>query len=371
MIGGNMRTLKIFLLALFSLFSACLVRAQPSPVQPPQLNDSLAAPKTNAPANAVRRAIPVILDTDIGTDIDDTWALAQLLRSPELDPKLILTTSGGREYRSAIVAKFLAVAGRTDIPIGLGVKTNSIPAHSRNQEPWIKNYSTTNYAGEIVEDGVGRMIRIIEESSEPVTIIAIAPSGNLAAALARSPRIAAKCRLVGMFGSFNVGYSGGLPASAETNVRLDPAALRTVLAAPWKDVLLTPLDTCDFAVLCGENYHRIWNATDDPMLRAVIENYCIFAPRVDWMHCDFFTQHSTMLFDCVAVYLAYSENFVATENIRFRITDDGFTVRDEHGEFTARVALRWKDLPAFESLLTDRLLRHYPPEILSRPTSSF
>ena len=313
--------------------------------------------KTNLPTQVRHRAIPIILDTDIGTDIDDTWALAQLLRSPELDPKLILTTSGGREYRSAIVAKFLEIAGRTDVPIGLGVKTNSIPEHSRNQEAWVKDFNRTNYAGEIVEDGVGRMIRIIEESPEPVTIIAIAPSGNLAAALARAPGIAAKCRLVGMFGSFDVGYSGGLPASAETNVRVEPAALRAVLAAPWKDVLLTPLDTCNFAVLSGENYHRIWSATDHPILRAVIENYCIFAPRVDWMHCDFFTQRSSTLFDCVAVYLACSENFVKTENVRFRITDDGFTVRDEHGEFTARVALRWKDLSAFKEHLTKLLLQ--------------
>ena len=35
--------------------------------------------------------IPVILDTDIGSDIDDTWALAMMLKSPELDVKLIVT----------------------------------------------------------------------------------------------------------------------------------------------------------------------------------------------------------------------------------------------------------------------------------------
>ena len=30
------------------------------------------------------QARPLILDTDIGDDIDDTWALAYLLRSPEV-----------------------------------------------------------------------------------------------------------------------------------------------------------------------------------------------------------------------------------------------------------------------------------------------
>ena len=304
-----------------------------------------------------RLPIPVILDTDIGTDIDDTWALAQLLRSPELEPKLILISTGDATFRASITAKFLSAGGRTEIPIGRGVDYQPMQERDRNQGPWIKGYNLAKYEGEIVEDGIERAIRIIEESPEPVTIIAITPAGSLAAALARAPSIASRCRLVGMFGSFAVGYSGGLPASNETNVRMNPEALRAVLAAPWLDVLLTPLDTCNAAVLSGEQYHRIWSATDDPMLRAVIENYCVFAPRVDWMHCDFFTLRSTVLFDCVAVYLAYSEEFVETETIRFDITDDGFTVRDDtSGEFTARVALRWKNLPAFHEHLCDRLL---------------
>jgi len=299
---------------------------------------------------------PVILDTDLGTDIDDTWALAQLLRSPELDPRLILMASGDMTFRSTVTARFMEVAGRTEIPIGLGDLTAETSPQYRNQDPWIRGYDIARYPGEIVRDGVGRMIEIIEQSPVPVTIIAIAPSQNLAAALVRAPHIAGRCRLVGMFGSFDVGYSGTLPASAETNVRMSPESFRIVMTAPWRDVLLTPLDTCNFAVLDGENYHRIWSATGDPALRALIENYCLFAPRVSWMHCDYFAVRSTILFDCVAVYLAYAEDLVETETVRFRITDDGFTVRDSEGPFSARVAMRWKNLPAFHDHLTARLL---------------
>lgn len=306
--------------------------------------------------------IPVILDTDIGTDIDDTWALAHLLRSPELDPKLVLTSTGDVAYRAAIAARFLEAAGRTEVSVGLGVRDpRPMPANLRNQEPWTKNYNLAHYPGEIVEDGVGRMIQLIEDSPVPVTVIAISATVNLAAALVRAPGIAARCRLVGMFGSFAVGYDGGSPASAEANVRNAPAALRAVLAAPWRDVLLTPLDTCNFAVLAGENYHRLWCATGDPVLRALIENYCIFAPRVDWLHCDYFAVRSTVLFDCVAVYLAYAEDLVETETVRFHVTDEGMTVRDDRaGEFTARLALRWKNLSAFHDHLAARLLQPGP-----------
>jgi inosine-uridine nucleoside N-ribohydrolase len=174
-------------------------------------------------------------------------------------------------------------------------------------------------------------------------------------ALKRAPYIAQKCRLVGMYGSFDVGYGGGAP-SAETNVRVDPAALRAALSAPWRDVLLTPLDTCGDVSLGGERYHAIWSATGDPMLRALIESYCIFAPRQTWMRCDYFATRSTTLFDCVAVYLAYSEDLVQTETITFEITDDGFTRRSATGPFKARIAIRWKNRDGFEAQLAGRLL---------------
>ena len=64
--------------------------------------------------------IPVILDTDIGDDIDDTWALTMMLNSPELDVKLVIGDYGKPVYRGKILAKMLEAAGRTDVPVGLG-----------------------------------------------------------------------------------------------------------------------------------------------------------------------------------------------------------------------------------------------------------
>ena len=67
------------------------------------------------------KKIPVILDTDIGFDIDDTWALGLLLKCPELDVKLITTSSDNTPIKAKLVAKFLEIVGRTDIPIGIGL----------------------------------------------------------------------------------------------------------------------------------------------------------------------------------------------------------------------------------------------------------
>ena len=303
--------------------------------------------------------IPVILDADIGTDIDDTWALAQVLRSPELDLKMVLTATGDTRYRAALTAKLLEVAGRSDIPVGIGQNQGPMGEDRRNMTPWLVGYDLSKYPGKVHEDGIGALIELVMHSAEPVTIIAIGPVPNLALALQREPRIAGKCRFVGMHGSFGVGYGGSATPAAEYNVQNNPAALRAVLAAPWRDILLTPLDTCGTVQLTGENYHAIWSATGDPLLRAVIENYCIFAPRVNWMRCDFFAIRSTTLFDCVAVYLAGSEDLVETETVSFQVTDDGFTRRTATGPLKARVALRWKNLQAFEDHLS-RLLRKNP-----------
>ena len=72
----------------------------------------------------MNRRIPVILDTDIGNDIDDTWALGQLLNSPELDLKLVLTSTGDTESRARVAAKFLRDAGYGDVPVGIGIPRN-------------------------------------------------------------------------------------------------------------------------------------------------------------------------------------------------------------------------------------------------------
>lgn len=314
------------------------------------------APLRAAPAQEAPQArTPVILATDIGTDIDDCWAVALALRSPELDLKLVFTETIDTRYRAAVAAKLLEGAGRADVPIAIG--ENSGPAANDNKTlaPWVAGYDLAKYPGRVYENGVDALIETVRTSSRPVTIVAIGPVPGLAKAVLKDPDMARKCRLVGMFGSFDRGYDGG-PVSAEWNVKVDPAALRTVLAAPWRDILLTPLDTCGLVSLSGERYHAIWSATKDPLLRTLISSYCVFAPRQNWMVCDFFATRSTTLYDPVAVYLAYSEELVQVQTVRFQVTDDGFTRRAPDGPFTARVALRWRNMDGFEAQLAGRLL---------------
>jgi len=312
------------------------------------------APATAAPAaKAATAPIPVIFDTDIGDDIDDTWALVMLLRSPGLDVRLITTDYGNTIYRARLVARLLEVAGRTDIPIGIGIQENE---NEGAQAEWIQGYDLDRYPGVVHEDGVQALIDTAMASPAPLTLIAVGPPPSLAAALERAPRIAGKLRLAGMFGSIRRGYGNAPEPSAEWNVRARVAAARAVLAAPWVDAISTPLDTCGLVQLEGEQYARIRDSAD-PLLQALMENYRIWCPRNEWCRDDpgQVKAKSSTLFDTVAVYLAQERSLVETESFGVRVTDEGKTVSDAEAP-ALDWATGWKSLDRFEELLTERLL---------------
>jgi inosine-uridine nucleoside N-ribohydrolase len=299
---------------------------------------------------------PTVLVTDIGGDVDDTWALAHILRSSELDLKMVLCEVGNPAYQASLTAKVLQAANRSDVQIAVQGTIGELDPEAHLQGPWVKGYDLSSYPGPVHTDGVQAFIDLVKSSPVPVTVIAIGPPPNLAQALILAPEIAQNCHFFGMYGSFDVGYNGGPEIAPETNVRVNVDAFRTVIAAAWKTATITPLDTCGTFYLEGENYHRIWSATHDPLLRAVIENYCIWAPRVPWIHCDYFATKSSTLFDDIAVYMAYNGDHIEYETITFSVTDGGYTLRDPDGPYTSRVAIAWKDKSAVQDFLTQRLL---------------
>jgi inosine-uridine nucleoside N-ribohydrolase len=294
--------------------------------------------------------IPVILDTDIGDDIDDTWALEFLLRCPELDLKLAIGDNGKPQYRAKLLAKLLVTAGRGDVPVGIGLDVN--PKKSERQAAWIGDYDLKKYPGKVYPDGVQAMIDTIMESKQPVTIIAIGPVQNVAEALKREPKIASRARFVGMHGSVKVGYGDNSKPVAEFNVRAAAQACQAVFAAPWP-ITITPLDTCDKVTLMGERYQQVYRS-QDPVASTIIANYRIWADARGMGSPAGFPTRSTTLFDTVAVYLAFSQAWCGMEELGIRVTDDGFTVPDPAAK-RVNVAMTWKNLDAFEDFLVQRL----------------
>lgn len=298
---------------------------------------------------------PVIISTDIGDDIDDTWALSLALKCPELDIKLIVGDYGNADERARLIAKILEADKRSDIPVGVGVHSGAKDG-PQHQSKWIEGYELKSYPGKVYRDGVQALIDIVMASKEPVTLICVGPLPNIAEALKREPRIAGKAKFVGMHGSVRLGYGRSPKPSAEWNVRADPASCRAALSAPW-DITITPLDTCGQIQLKGASYARL-RASADPVVQTLLANYRAWTafnadkgrkgPDPD--------SSSTTLFDCVAVYLAVSQDLCVMEKLGLRVDDDGYT-REDPAARQMSAALAWKDLPGFETWLVDRLCK--------------
>ena len=294
----------------------------------------------------VRAAMPVILDTDIGDDIDDTWALCMALGSPDIDLKLVVTAAHNTPLKARLVAKILERAGRTDIPLGIGKQTKDTPI---NQEKWLGGYTLDQYKGTVHKDGVQALIDALKAAKEPITLCAIGPLTNLAEALKRDPSIAAKARLVLMFGSVRIGYDGKSTPDPEWNVVCDIPAAQAVFAAPW-DITIAPLDTCGALRIKGDDYLRVAKS-ESTLARIVVENYDQWANR---------GQHpkdsSSILFDTQAMYMTRPTDSLVMETLKLSVNDKGMTIEDPNGR-PAHCALAWKDQDRFKKALIEALTR--------------
>ena len=144
----------------------------------------------------------VILDTDIGDDIDDAFALALILRSPELHLLGVETAFGDTELRARLVDRYLAAVGRSDVPVLAG-----IPG------PQTSHFSQAAYARQWPErkhaSGVDFLLGQIRTHPDQITLIAIGPLSNVGAAITRDPATFKKLkRVVIMGGSVYRGYDG-------------------------------------------------------------------------------------------------------------------------------------------------------------------
>ena len=307
--------------------------------------------------------IPVILDTDIGGDIDDTWALAYLLSRPELDLKLVTISSQSPRYAAKIVAKFCQTVGFENIPIGLGFRmaTNvGVAEEPLDQRDWVEDYSIDSYPGEVYDDGIGALIDCIRKSSSKIMLITIGPASNIADALNRAPDIADKVILKSMFGSIYKGYEGPSKCT-ECNVVTDiPAAKRMISGFP--DITITPLDTCFDIPSSTEQYRRLEEKENENVLvKALLENHRIWCrnhPRWEGRPAD----RWDYICDVAAIYLAYDESLVNIETLPIIVDDKGYMQIDNEKGNRIRAALTWTDNNKFVDIMIDSLLSFKSPE---------
>lgn len=174
-------------------------------------------------------AVKLILDTDIGTDVDDAWALALCLGAEEIELLGVTLVHADLEMRSKIALKMLKMAGRLDVPVYKGI-SNTLTQDGKLYWPGHegKNTDFSDVEGLAAREGaVEYILETVERYPGEVVVCPIGPVTNVAEAIRRNPGTMSKVKRLAIMGSTFNGEGGGV-ASPEHNCAVDPLATKIV-----------------------------------------------------------------------------------------------------------------------------------------------
>jgi purine nucleosidase len=185
---------------------------------------------------------PVLLDTDLGSDVDDAIALALLLACPELRLVAVTTVAGDVHGRAWATARLLGLAGRTDVEVCAGARDALV---RRGRFVW-RGIETEGYpdgpgAPLSAEPAAERIVRAARETPG-LELVAIGPLTNLAHALALDPELPERVgRLTVMGGHIRRVAIGArvCEPGIDYNLCADPEASAMVLGAGFATRLVT------------------------------------------------------------------------------------------------------------------------------------
>jgi len=297
----------------------------------------------------------VILDTDIGTDVDDCLALALILCAPELELVGVTCVYGDVLLRARMVLKFLKLRGRTDVPVMVGATR---PLLDLQPIYWLghEGKGLLDDADEALapspEHAVDFIVRTVMEDPGQIHLITIGPMTNAALAFLREPCLAQNLAHLTVMGSVLRGPANLHLPYSEHNVRCDAEAAHVVLSAGAPTTLI-PLDVTEQVKIYAKDVARI-RARGTPFHEAVadqVDVYPYFHPR-----------GYTYLHDPLAVATLIRPDLVTTRALHVDVETAGrhtagvtlMRVPSEEASANAQVALA-VDVQGFEEFLVHRL----------------
>ena len=300
--------------------------------------------------------LPILLDTDIGTDIDDAYALVLAATAPELDLRAVTTVGGNTFARAEIALKLLRLLGHpAPVAVGSGVPLGSVPWRGWDgYEGEGLDLSDVNWRRDALPLAAPHVIaecaRAAHDEGRPLTLLAIGPLTNLALALHLHPvATRTRARVVWMGADFQ-GFGPGV-ARPEHNVACDPLAADQVLRSGLPVTLVgfnvgvqTRLSRADLGALreLGGSLVEALAALHEVWFR--------------WIGRD----HSPM-YDPLTVFAAFQENLIETVPVQAHVDlsapEPGRVVFDPGGVAAPHRVATDLDLPGVQALLQARLRR--------------
>lgn len=178
--------------------------------------------------------VKVILDTDIGTDVDDAMALALAVKSPEIDIEGVTTVYGDVQLRARLAKKLLTLGGDSDTPVYAGIEKPLLhnreifwPGHEG--EGVLTDNDDLTIASQHAVDFI---INTVMHHPGEVTLVPIGPLTNIASAIIREPEIVENVKeIVLMGGVTRLGDNGAELPFIEHNIKCDPEAASLVFSS--------------------------------------------------------------------------------------------------------------------------------------------
>ena len=299
------------------------------------------------PAYAAERE-KVIVDTDIGDDIDDAFALGLLLQSREFDILGISAAWGDTGLRVQMLQRLLHETGHSEIPLAQGIATTSMTPFT--QARWAQRGSMPDPKPMA---SVDFMLQQIRQHPGQITLIALGPLTNLGAAIERDPATFRKLkRVLLMGGSVRAGYrkseyAAARPADKEYNIVADiPAAQK--LFSSGVPIVMMPLDSTQIKL--DEIERSALFGHGSALTDALTLLYHQWADSYQpW------SSSTPTLFDAVPVAFAIDPKVCPTTPLRIVVSDDGYT-RETAGAANAEVCLALNKT-RFLDLFMQRLLQ--------------
>lgn len=300
-------------------------------------------------------SIRLVLDTDIGTDVDDCLALAVILASPEISLEGVTCVYGNVQLRVRMIRKLLRLAGRDSVPVMAGVEQTLLGDRSIY---WLghEGVGLLDPADDDLtpapEHAVDYLVRTVMENPGEIHLLAIGPLTNVALAIRREPRFAtALGHLTIMGGAIRLTGDLALPY-AEHNIVCDPEAAKVVLSSGAPTTLI-PLDVTTKVLIRQDDVNRI-EATGSLFHAAVARQVSLY-PR-------FAAKGATQLHDPLAAAVILRPDLVELADLHVDVETQGqyaagmTLTRTPSADrpATAAVALR-VDTPAAERFIVDRL----------------
>lgn len=299
--------------------------------------------------------LPVLLDTDVGTDVDDAIAIALVCGAPECDLRAVTTVSGDVVLRARIAKKLLSLGGRPDVPVAAGIRA---PVLRERNFFWLGHEGQRIVTPEenLRLAGAHAVDVLIDTvlSMHP-HVVAIGPLSNLAVAIMKEPAVIEAIPhltlMGGTLGLAEMPMEYNLGSDAEAAVLVLNAGIPTTLV-PLDVTLRVAFTTRELARLRQSRARLVHTLCDAIELWAPLQQ-ALFASVIP-ISADIVA----FLHDPLTLALLLDPTLVTLERRRLRaaIVDGAFRLLPESGAPERAVAVA-VDAPRFVEFLIERLLQ--------------